>query len=161
MPFWLGFMLCSPPTPPTPPPTPPTPPSLTRYNAKESSVKLKYAPQPTPRPIQGPLASKTVARVACGAQHTLALTADGCAYTWGNGGYGRLGHNVQQDEFSPRLVEGLTGRTPVDPALPCAAGSTASYCSSHGQVREREGGGGDGGGGVKGWVRHPTKYPMI
>ena len=32
----------------------------------------------------------------------------------GNGGYGRLGHNVQKDEFSPRQIETFTGRMPVD-----------------------------------------------
>lgn len=34
----------------------------------------------------------------------------------GNGGYGRLGHSVQQDEFSPRQVETLKGRMPADPS---------------------------------------------
>lgn len=105
---------------------------LPRYNAKESSVKLKYEPQPTPRPIGGPLASKSVARVACGVAHTLALTSDGCAYTWGNGGYGRLGHAVQQDEFAPRLVEGMTGRIPADPTHAACAGATATYCTGPG-----------------------------
>ena len=41
----------------------------------------------------------------------------------GNGGYGRLGHNVQKDEFSPRQIETFTGRMPVDEASivrPCA-----------------------------------------
>lgn len=31
----------------------------------------------------------------------------------GNGGYGRLGHNIQQDEFTPKKVQALTGRMPV------------------------------------------------
>lgn len=116
-----------------PPPKPhPSPPQPHIYNAKESSVKLKYTPQPSPRPILGPLADKTVARVACGQAHTLALTSDGCAYTWGNGGYGRLGHTVQQDEFAPRLVEGLTGRIPADPTHAAAAGATATYATGPG-----------------------------
>ena len=33
----------------------------------------------------------------------------------GNGGYGRLGHEVQQDEFKPKQIQRLTGRTAVDP----------------------------------------------
>ncbi len=33
----------------------------------------------------------------------------------GNGGYGRLGHSVQQDEFTPKKVQQLTGRMPVAP----------------------------------------------
>ncbi len=31
----------------------------------------------------------------------------------GNGGYGRLGHNVQQDEFKPRVLTALQGRITV------------------------------------------------
>lgn len=33
----------------------------------------------------------------------------------GNGGYGRLGHEVQQDEFKPRQIQRMTGRTAADP----------------------------------------------
>lgn len=40
---------------------------------------------------------------------------NGCA---GNGGYGRLGHTQQKDEFSPKQVETLKGRMPVDPKSP-------------------------------------------
>lgn len=32
----------------------------------------------------------------------------------GNGGYGRLGHTVQQDEFNPRQIDTFSGRMPVD-----------------------------------------------
>ncbi len=32
----------------------------------------------------------------------------------GNGGYGRLGHKEQKDEFSPKQVDTLKGRMPVD-----------------------------------------------
>jgi hypothetical protein len=30
---------------------------------------------------------------------------EGKIWTWGFGGYGRLGHKVQKDEFSPKMVE--------------------------------------------------------
>ena len=36
----------------------------------------------------------------------------------GNGGYGRLGHKEQKDEFSPKQVEVLKGRMPVDANSP-------------------------------------------
>ena len=46
----------------------------------------------------------------------------------GNGGYGRLGHSVQKDEFTPKLVDALRGRMPVDKqspvSPPCTADST-------------------------------------
>ena len=40
------------------------------YNARDSSVKLVYAPQPTPRMVQA-LAAVKVRAVACGTQHML------------------------------------------------------------------------------------------
>ena len=44
---------------------------------------------------------------------SIAVDTEGSAYTWGNGGYGRLGHKVQQDEHSTKKVEGFTGRISV------------------------------------------------
>ena len=44
---------------------------------------------------------------------SIAVDTEGSAYTWGNGGYGRLGHKVQQDEHSSKKVEGFTGRISV------------------------------------------------
>ena len=37
--------------------------------------------------------------------------------TAGNGGYGRLGHVKQQDEFKPRNVETFNQRVPVAPDM--------------------------------------------
>jgi hypothetical protein len=42
---------------------------LFQYNAKDSSVKLTYDPQPRPRAIAA-LSGKTVVKVACGTNHT-------------------------------------------------------------------------------------------
>lgn len=61
-------------------------------------------------------------------QQITALDDKGGAYTWGNGGYGRLGHTVQKDEHAPRQVAQLTGRTPCALDSPCAAGATSSLC---------------------------------
>ncbi len=41
-----------------------------------------YAPQPQPRQIQA-LSQFTVTKVACGQNHTLALTQEGQAFSWG------------------------------------------------------------------------------
>lgn len=35
----------------------------------------------------------------------------------GNGGYGRLGHVKQQDEFKPRNIETFSQRVPVAPDM--------------------------------------------
>ncbi|KAK9864895.1 hypothetical protein WJX84_004668 [Apatococcus fuscideae] len=100
------------------------------YNAKDSSVKIMYQPQPTPEVIQG-LTHTTIRKIACGHNHTLALDDKGAAFTWGNGGYGRLGHQVQQDEHKPRQIS-VFDRAPVDKNSTAACGSTSSFCSGIG-----------------------------
>jgi len=102
-----------------------------QYNASDSSIKMVFEPQPTPALIVA-LAEKTVTRVACGHNHTIAVCSDGGVWTWGFGGYGRLGHKVQQDEFTPRLVETLTGRITVPPDAVVAAGGTSTFCTMTG-----------------------------
>ena len=99
-----------------------------QYNAADSSVKMVFDPQPTPKMIKC-LAEKTVTRVACGHNHTICVCSDGGVWSWGFGGYGRLGHKVQQDEFKPRLIEALTGRILVPADAVIAAGGTSSFCT--------------------------------
>lgn len=57
-----------------------------------------------------------IASIACGKNHTVAVEAMSRdrsqtprVFTWGCGGYGVLGHNVQADEYTPRLVSGMVG----------------------------------------------------
>ena len=73
------------------------------YNMKEGTVKLAYEPQPTPKMIRsGDLNAEKdykVVKVCCGHNHVACFCEDGKLYTWGNGGYGRLGHRVQKDEW--------------------------------------------------------------
>ena len=99
-----------------------------QYNASDSSVKMVFEAQPVPRIIRA-LEDKVVTRVACGNNHTVCVCADGGVWTWGCGDYGRLGHKVQQDEFTPRLVEALTGRIQVPADAVIAAGGTSSFCT--------------------------------
>lgn len=47
--------------------------------------------------------------MACGHDHTLALTDKG-VYSYGYGGNGRLGHGSEMDEKRPRLIEALQGK---------------------------------------------------
>ena len=42
--------------------------------------------------------------------HSLAITADGAARSWGRGGFGQLGHGDQQDQPLPKKVEALAGQ---------------------------------------------------
>ena len=53
-------------------------------------------------------------------------------YTWGFGGYGRLGHGGPADEMVPRLVMAMTG--PMRGAESVAAGS--SFCLAFSEAGE-------------------------
>ncbi|XP_017588176.1 PREDICTED: protein RCC2, partial [Corvus brachyrhynchos] len=52
-----------------------------------------------------PVPNVVVRDVACGANHTLVLDSQKRVFSWGFGGYGRLGHAEQKDELVPRLVK--------------------------------------------------------
>nr|XP_043616610.1 protein RCC2 homolog [Erigeron canadensis] len=98
------------------------------YNMKESSVRLAYEAQPSPQAIAS-LSDETIVKVACGANHTVALDSKGYVYTWGFGGYGRLGHREQKDEWSPRRVDIFTKHNVLPPGAVISAGSVTSACS--------------------------------
>ena len=55
---------------------------------------------------------RAITSIACGADHSLALSADGTLFTWGDGGFGCLGHGDLADGEGevkvPRLVEALS-----------------------------------------------------
>lgn len=46
-----------------------------------------------------------IVQVAAGTNHTLALDSLGKVWSWGFGGYGRLGHRGPKDELRPRRIE--------------------------------------------------------
>ena len=46
-----------------------------------------------------------ISDIKCGNHHTAAMTTTGAVYTWGFGGYGRLGHNDPADCLTPKEVE--------------------------------------------------------
>ena len=51
--------------------------------------------------------------IQCGGNHSCAIDDDQRLFTWGFGGYGRLGHNSTQNEMTPRLTNRwhrITGR---------------------------------------------------
>ena len=66
-------------------------------------MKLAYAPQAVPTVVAAlKSAGAKVTKVAAGHNHVVCVDAAGKCYTWGNGGYGRLGHKEQKDEFLPK-----------------------------------------------------------
>nr|CAB3265495.1 protein RCC2 homolog [Phallusia mammillata] len=62
-----------------------------------------------------PINDVKITSIACGVNHVVALDAKKRVFTWGFGGYGRLGHSEQKDEHMPRLVQAFdrTGRGAV------------------------------------------------
>ncbi|KAJ6736358.1 PROTEIN RCC2 [Salix viminalis] len=101
------------------------------YNTKDSSVRLAYEPQPRPRAITS-LAGETIVKVACGTNHTVAVDSNGHVYTWGFGGYGRLGHREQKDEWAPRRVDIFSKHNVLPPGAVISAGSVNSACTAGG-----------------------------
>eukprot|EP00232_Nephroselmis_pyriformis_P011185 CAMPEP_0182875778 /NCGR_PEP_ID=MMETSP0034_2-20130328/13746_1 /TAXON_ID=156128 /ORGANISM="Nephroselmis pyriformis, Strain CCMP717" /LENGTH=468 /DNA_ID=CAMNT_0025008533 /DNA_START=26 /DNA_END=1436 /DNA_ORIENTATION=+ len=53
---------------------------------------------------------RLVASVACGQDHTMALTESGEVYSWGDGRAGQLGHLTGVGEIRPRRVAALEGK---------------------------------------------------
>ncbi|KAM6568096.1 hypothetical protein CsatB_016081 [Cannabis sativa] len=101
------------------------------YNTKDGSVKLAYEAQPRPKPIAS-LSGETIVKVACGTNHTIAVDANGHVYTWGFGGYGRLGHREQKDEWEPRRVDVFQRQNVLPPDAVISAGSVNSACTAAG-----------------------------
>ncbi|XP_073275792.1 uncharacterized protein [Primulina huaijiensis] len=101
------------------------------YNTKDSSVRLAYEAQPHPKAVAS-LAGETIVKVACGTNHTVAVDKSGYVYTWRFGGYGRLGHREQKDEWSPRRVDVFTRHNVLPPDAIVSAGSVNSACTAGG-----------------------------
>ena len=72
--------------------------------------------------------SVKVRAITCGVHHSLAADESGGLWSWGDGGYGRLGHNVQKDELEPKRIAFFSERNaiPTDTPAIIAAGATMS-----------------------------------
>ncbi|CBZ56053.1 hypothetical protein NCLIV_064790 [Neospora caninum Liverpool] len=105
----------------------------------------------TPKPARVRFRDKCkIARISCGADHTLALSDGGALYAWGVGSYGNLGQGDTSDAYSPvRVLLGSEkgsgkkkenlgiGRRGTDPVVVtcCAAGAKHSMaCTSDGTL---------------------------
>ena len=58
-------------------------------------------------------AGRRVVAVSAGAAHSLALTADGAVWSWGDGDSGQLGHDDELNQSLPKKVEDLAGQRVV------------------------------------------------
>jgi len=71
--------------------------------------KVEYNFVTAPKVVQFP-GDARVKGIACGNNHTVAVMRSGMVYTWGFGGYGRLGHAEQKDEMRPRALKNIGNR---------------------------------------------------
>jgi len=78
------------------------------YNASEGAVKLAYEARAAPERVRR-LGGLGCVHIACGQQHCAAIGGDGTVFTWGAGGYGRLGHRDQADLHEPKPLEECRG----------------------------------------------------
>lgn len=56
------------------------------------------------------LRGKKVIKMSSGMHHTMALLDNGDVYSWGSGEYGRLGHDDEQMQTTPLLIDQLVGK---------------------------------------------------
>ena len=55
----------------------------------------------------GGIGEAVVVQVAAGDDHSMALTATGVLYSWGEGSTGQLGHGGTENVAVPRVVDGI------------------------------------------------------
>ena len=64
--------------------------------------------------VEGELKDKKVVYVACGFQHTVAVTENGDVYSWGFGKNGALGHGNWDLNDKPKKIEGLSNIVKIE-----------------------------------------------
>ncbi|KAB7498005.1 Protein RCC2-like protein [Armadillidium nasatum] len=85
-----------------------------------SSNKLTYQFETSPRRVPvfverskdghpTPVTDVKIVDIACGNNHSVAIDSKKRAYSWGFGGYGRLGHSDPKDEMVPRIIKFFDG----------------------------------------------------
>lgn len=69
-----------------------------------SSTKVSFDAFHKPQRVAFP-PDVSITQVAAGTVHVIALDIEGKVWSWGFGGYGRLGHRSPQNELRPRKIE--------------------------------------------------------
>lgn len=91
-----------------------------------SKRSLAYDTVGTPQRVHFPGQEQvSIVQVAAGTNHSVALDSDGKVWSWGFGGYGRLGHSAPDDELRPRLIDMLNAPHTRVGFITC--GATSSF----------------------------------
>ncbi|XP_041049805.1 probable E3 ubiquitin-protein ligase HERC4 isoform X2 [Carcharodon carcharias] len=94
--------------------------------SKETAAKTKEFSIMKPQLLKS-LSDRKIIQVACGSNHSLALSKDGKLFTWGQNTYGQLGLGTKGgSEHSPQCVTSLTGM----PVAQITAGGEHSFALS-------------------------------
>ncbi|KAH8551559.1 RCC1/BLIP-II [Umbelopsis sp. PMI_123] len=91
----------------------------------KTAGKMSTSPQPYPLAVRG-LQNQEITEIACGANHSLAKDKDGHVYSWGFGGYGRLGHGEQKDAMIPQSISFFAGSNELSRCHTITCGATCS-----------------------------------
>jgi len=104
--------------------------------AKKVEFRCEFAPKQVMMWVDKDPKSKEVTaleipkivKISCGPQHTVVVDDNNKAYSWGFGGYGRLGHSETGDELVPRIIQALTGKNRGVRDVICGASFTLGLC---------------------------------
>lgn len=116
--------------------------STGEYIATQNKISFHF--EKAPKPIimfvekskesgQVALEPADILDVSCGANHTVCIDSKKRVFSWGFGGYGRLGHAEPKDEFVPRLIKLFSVQNRAIKSIHCGS----SYClavTEHGAV---------------------------
>lgn len=110
--------------------------------AKKVEYRCEYSPVEVKVWVEKDMKTKEVTvlptpkiiRISCGPQHTVAVAEDHKAYSWGFGGYGRLGHSETGNEMVPRLIASLSGKNRGVKDVVCGASFNLGICEIPGMV---------------------------
>jgi len=75
-----------------------------------------------------PLDMPKILKISCGPQHTVAIDDTNKVYSWGFGGYGRLGHSETGNELVPRLMQSLSQKNRGLVDVVCGAQFNLGLC---------------------------------
>lgn len=91
----------------------------------ESKNRISFDIVAKPARVMFPSNDISIKQVAAGTNHVLALDSAGKVWSWGFGGYGRLGHRSPKDELRPRLIDAFDAPHYKIDYVTC--GSTSSF----------------------------------
>lgn len=74
------------------------------FNFETSPLKIENFVEKEDGHVKEMFTNVKIVDFAVGPHHTVAIDEENRAFSWGFGGYGRLGHAEQKDEWVPRLI---------------------------------------------------------